>query len=558
MDSPLDYDSTTTYIELVRLLKPYLATFEPSYRSAPPEFLSIEAHNFLKLSIGVTDEVGKLAWQQLRSLVWARNLTPSEQLTARTKHIELFLEHGLSRKIGLYTLDPLTRVCIDPNCAKALLADPSLLRDRELVEPNTIPVTIFTKEFGSIPGLPHTIFSQLFVQATERTYYAGVSVLIQSSQHFYIDKELCELFSVMMVTSWTSATNCARTYNSGLPNEAIQSSLPATWSTSLELDVQDVWNAFFLYALLLDNQVHGKILHLSHTAPSQSERLRPALHERNLRIAGVGQPGWNHACNLCCSIYIDEDGNEYVVRSTVTDGITIGCPCCAVHDCLKPLVSVKHRYCTLHRALNKQCAATMCERNSETGFCTCPDPEHHHLKSYHYLQGKAMFQLKHRLKRLKVSQTHDSLAPGSRTSPNCMADKGDGDLMPELVDARQDDDEDDEGAAEGHGVDADEDVEIDVAGICEGKPETGSKTVRALALDEGVHITSSSALNGVREFWMKLFPTKASLPQVLWHDNNCRMVAMLKNNPEEYLRNYFDHCALPVDVFHFKSKFFRC
>jgi hypothetical protein len=53
---------------------------------------------------------------------------------------------------------------------------------------------------------------------------------------------------------------------------------------------------------------------------------------------------------------------------------------------------------------------------------------------------------------------------------------------------------------------------------------------------------------------MKLFPTKQSLPFVLWHDNNCRLVAMLKNDKDEYLRTYFDQCALPVDVFHFKSK----
>lgn len=53
---------------------------------------------------------------------------------------------------------------------------------------------------------------------------------------------------------------------------------------------------------------------------------------------------------------------------------------------------------------------------------------------------------------------------------------------------------------------------------------------------------------------MKLFPTKASLPGVLWHDNNCRIVAMLNNDTDEHLKHYFDGCALPVDVFHFKSK----
>jgi hypothetical protein len=53
---------------------------------------------------------------------------------------------------------------------------------------------------------------------------------------------------------------------------------------------------------------------------------------------------------------------------------------------------------------------------------------------------------------------------------------------------------------------------------------------------------------------MNLFPTKASLPAVFWHDNNCRIVAMLKNDSDPYLQHYFDGCALPIDVFHFKCK----
>lgn len=49
-----------------------------------------------------------------------------------------------------------------------------------------------------------------------------------------------------------------------------------------------------------------------------------------------------------------------------------------------------------------------------------------------------------------------------------------------------------------------------------------------------------------------------SLPFVLWHDNNCRIVAMLrgesKRDPTDPEPHYFDQCALPVDVFHFKCK----
>lgn len=53
---------------------------------------------------------------------------------------------------------------------------------------------------------------------------------------------------------------------------------------------------------------------------------------------------------------------------------------------------------------------------------------------------------------------------------------------------------------------------------------------------------------------MRSFPTKRSLPGVLWHDNNCRVRVMLNADTDEYLKHYFDHCALPVDVFHFKCK----
>src|ERR1700761_4970512 len=36
----------------------------------------------------------------------------------------------------------------------------------------------------------------------------------------------------------------------------------------------------------------------------------------------------------------------------------------------------------------------------------------------------------------------------------------------------------------------------------------------------------------------------------MWHDNNCRIVAMLNKDKD----SYFSKCALPVDVFHFKCK----
>ncbi|KAF8579203.1 hypothetical protein K439DRAFT_1648549 [Ramaria rubella] len=39
-------------------------------------------------------------------------------------------------------------------------------------------------------------------------------------------------------------------------------------------------------------------------------------------------------------------------------------------------------------------------------------------------------------------------------------------------------------------------------------------------------------------------------PNVMWHDNNCLAAAMLAKEQD----TYFDWVALPVDIFHFKSK----
>ncbi len=43
------------------------------------------------------------------------------------------------------------------------------------------------------------------------------------------------------------------------------------------------------------------------------------------------------------------------------------------------------------------------------------------------------------------------------------------------------------------------------------------------------------------------------MPGVNWHDSNCRVWALLQNSNED-VREHFAHIALPVDVFHFKSK----
>jgi hypothetical protein len=166
------------------------------------------------------------------------------------------------------------------------------------------------------------------------------------------------------------------------------------------------------------------------------------------------------------------------IRSTVTDGIAIGHPCCAVQDCPEALPHVKKRFCRPHTHLDSLCVVTTCTAIASTDFRTCADPEHRKLETYYRQQGKAMFQLKHRLERAKVSQTHDSLAAGDDDLPSPIRALGD-DEIPDLVDVEDDDDNEDH-IGEGSGVQGDDDdALVDEDGVCDGKPDTGNKSVRA-------------------------------------------------------------------------------
>lgn len=278
-------------------------------------------------------------------------------------------------------------------------------------------------------------------------------------------------------------------------NPNVNPALPAEWSTSLELDVEDVWNGFYIYALILEHRESGSVLELAHNAESQAARLRPALQARNKKMAGTGQEAWNHACELCCWVFTDENGVSCALyllsfefflnlsldhcRSTVTDGVGIGCPCCGKHDCPRPLPTVKHRFCDTHGHLSKKCAVVDCEALVEQGFRTCPIADHRAIEVYHYQQGKGMFQLKHRLERLKVSQTHDSLATTTGMSYDDSRLPDELNTSSATLRPQQPSMSDVEEVYEGPGADEDEDVEVDVNGICDGKPDTGNRTAKA-------------------------------------------------------------------------------
>ena len=58
----------------------------------------------------------------------------------------------LTNLLAFHSIHPFTRVCLGPACHKQVHADLNALRDRELVEELSYPITVFTHEFGGVPG----------------------------------------------------------------------------------------------------------------------------------------------------------------------------------------------------------------------------------------------------------------------------------------------------------------------------------------------------------------------------------------------------------------------
>ena len=144
------------------------------------------------------------------------------------------------------------------------------------------------------------------------------------------------------------------------------------------------------------------------------------------------------------------------LRSVVVDGITIGHPCCGVHDCTIPLESGCNRFCRNHQEYERKCCVVDCNSPVESGFKTCADAGHRNYELHVRERGKAMFQLKDRLKRINSYQTHDALSAKTPVT------------------------EDEGGALEGSGVGDDCEMQVDEDGDeCGGKSLVGNRKVKA-------------------------------------------------------------------------------
>ena len=136
----------------------------------------------------------------------------------------------------------------------------------------------------------------------KRIYYdMSIPDIIQVGEHQFVKCKVIELWITSMVVSWTSATNCARLYNSALSGNRKP---PPSWKFGFTLDSDHVWNGFMILCLLEDLTPRKQTLIVPHTG-LDSDRYKAAMQVRNHRMRLYSQPELRHYCNRCTHFTTD-------------------------------------------------------------------------------------------------------------------------------------------------------------------------------------------------------------------------------------------------------------
>lgn len=108
--------------------------------------------------------------------------------------------------------------------------------------------------------------------------------------------------------SSTSSENIAKIFNTCMQKQDLSPDRPEPLTAEAVLDT------FFLYALLRDSRLRGYQLTSAHHG-LVDRRFDQALHNRNVILAGTGQPLWSHACSGCAKVKEDSAGRLCTCRS---------------------------------------------------------------------------------------------------------------------------------------------------------------------------------------------------------------------------------------------------
>ncbi|KAJ7353282.1 hypothetical protein DFH08DRAFT_987489 [Mycena albidolilacea] len=398
-------DKAMSFVRLASQLKDeiILAQAADYDLAAAPTEIPENVRSFLGCATDMPEDFVSGCWSAFSDTIWSYD----NDGRSTGRDAQMFRDFGLDHLLSARTLFPPTKQCTTPGCLNS-----NLLKDKDGLR----KVVLFTLSDGACATYAvhlhcsqckTTYHNNYSVCNGVRTYYAGIPNAIQVGEHQYVEREVLGLFIGLMLISWTSATNAARVYDTCLSkpeNRPDHKDWPPT--RSFKLRTEHVWDGFLILSLLEDYVERNEILEVPHTG-EQNVRFNNAIRKRNARFRLCGQPEWAHYCDKCMRVWKDGDGLKKL-HVLVIDGITIGHPCCGVHDCPEPLITNRHRFCRGHDHRHHICAVEGCEQPVEPTFMTCPIVEHRQLELTHKTRDKALFQLRGRLQRATVSHPNDA------------------------------------------------------------------------------------------------------------------------------------------------------
>lgn len=259
----------------------------------------------------------------------------------------------------------------------------------------------------------------------QRIYNCGIPDILQIGEHQFAETSLINQWITMMLFSWTSASNCARIYNT--LSLSFQNSIP--WPFGQFITSNQVYDAFTLLSLLEDCQLRKSALVVPHKGSlNGANRFTEAVCERNVRYQLMARPEVLHYCTKCTRFlpgdvlfflkHVTCSSNNILhlfaelkrkVLVVVIDGVCIGHPCCGIAHCKVPLNSNRDRFCPVHSSEDKVCTVVDCTNPVTSRSKVCHLVKHQQTERMHNIQGQSCFQLKERLKCAQFVHPSDPL-----------------------------------------------------------------------------------------------------------------------------------------------------
>ncbi|KAG1841134.1 hypothetical protein DFJ58DRAFT_666720, partial [Suillus subalutaceus] len=314
-------------------------------------------------------------------------------------------------------LYPPQQVCSTLNCVNEKKLMKAMQRPAVLYTLNNGPIATYTVDL-KCEECNVTFHHNYYVDykapknSCQRTYYKGVPDIIHVGGHQFVETAVIRMWRTMNVVSWSSMSNCARLYNLALSHQAVP---PDDFPYSFSLSGDHVWSGIVQLSLLEDLLCRGETLAVQHSGLHR-DRFTAAIQVRNRRIQYYGQEELCHYCSKCTSFYDEDDDGKVDSKLSVIviDGVTVGHPCCSVHNCHNPLANNRDRFCLTHSSLDGVCTIIGCDNptipaeGSSTQLRTCSDPAHYAVEAAYTERGQARFQLREHLERAHVSNPSSS------------------------------------------------------------------------------------------------------------------------------------------------------